>query len=247
MNLLRRITVGVALAALSVTSLAACSGDGDDKPSANTSADSDDDGKTSPEEVMAFAKAELDATSGVRLSLSTADEREDGDFLQRAEGVITNAPAFEGTADGRFLGFQAKDVEIRSVDGDFYVNAPIIGWDTYDPAELCAPDPALLLDPDTGVSNVLTAAEDLDEGEPRRAEDDNDVIVTPYTATVPGDAITNILPCAPGDTFDATFTFTGDGLLRAAELTGEFFSGGDDITYTIAITEYDVEQDITAP
>jgi len=240
MTLIRRAAVGAG-AALLTLSLSACSSDDSpDSPGGDTS-------DATPEEVLAQAKVELDETSGVRLSLSTEDERPDGDFLRSADGVITDAPAFQGTAGGRFLGFDAEDIEVRSVDGDFYVNAPIIGWDTYDPAELCAPDPALLLDPDTGVSNVLVAATDVEAGEQRRAADDNSVIVTPYTAAVPGDAVAAILPCAPGDSFAATFTVNEEGRLRAAELTGEFFSGGGEITYTIAVTEYGVTQEITAP
>lgn len=234
----RRLSAGSA-AALLVVSLSACSSGGD------ASAASED--AATPAEVMSAAKSTLDATSGVELSLSTEDERADGDFLKSAEGVITDVPAFQGTASGRFLGFDATDVEVRSVDGDFYVNAPLIGWDIYDPAELCAPDPATLLDPDTGVSNVLVAATDLLVEDQRRAEDDNSVVVTPYTGTVPGVAVTSLLPCAPGDSFDVTFTVDDQGRLRAADLTGQFFSGGADITYTIAITAYGVSQEITAP
>lgn len=235
---MRRIAAGAAVALLALP-LASCSGDA-------TSAGPGKDDPT-PEEVMAQAKAALDETSGVELSLSTEDDRTDGDFLKSAQGVITDAPAFQGTAGGRFLGFNAEDVEVRSVDGDFYIMAPVIGWDTYEPAELCAPDPALLLDPETGVSNVLIAATGLEVGDQRRAEDDNSVIVTPYTAAVPGKAVTSILPCAPGESFEATFTIDEEGRLRAADLTGKFFSGGGDITYTITISAYGVTQEITAP
>ncbi|CAN5312651.1 hypothetical protein BH09ACT12_BH09ACT12_14070 [soil metagenome] len=237
MTLMRRIAAVSTLALLALP-LTACGGDDPSDPGSDSA---------SPEEVMAAAKTALDETSGVKLSLSTEDERADGDFLKSAEGVITDAPAFQGTAGGRFLGFNAEDVEVRSVDGDFYINAPIIGWDTYDPAELCAPDPATLLDPEGGVSTVLVTATDLAAGDQRRAEDDNSVIVTPYTATVPGAAVKALLPCAPGNSFDASFTIDDDGRLRAADLTGEFFSGGGDITYTITISAYGVAQEITAP
>ncbi|WP_323793112.1 LppX_LprAFG lipoprotein [Nocardioides sp.] len=237
MTLIRRLVTGASTTLLSV-SLVACS--------SSDTGDAAQNGATA-EEVMSAAKSALDATSGVELSLTTEDQRDEGDFLRSAEGVITDAPAFQGTAGGRFLGFNAEDVEVRSVDGEFYVNAPVIGWDTYDPAELCAPDPATLLDPDTGVSNVLVAATDLEAGEQRRAEDDNSVVVTPYTATVPGTAVKAILPCAPDDSFEAVFTVDDEGRLRAADLTGVFFSGGDDITYTITVSAYGIAQEITAP
>ena len=241
MKSLRHTVAGVALATLCVTSFTACSGD--DKSSANSGAD----GKASPEEVMAFAKTKLDETSGVKLSLSTQDERASGDFLKHAEGTITDAPAFDGTAGGRFLNFDQDSVGVISVDGKFYVDVPVLGWQTFKPADLCAPDPALLLDPDTGVSNVLTASVGLEEGEPTRSESDNSVVVTPYSGTVPGEAVANILPCAPGDEFDVTFDITADGFLRSAAMTGEFFSGATDVTYTFDISDYDVEQEITAP
>jgi lipoprotein LprG len=95
---------------------------------------------------------------------------------------------------------------------------------------------------------VLTSAEDLEAGDAERGGEDNEEILTPYEGTVPGDAIQQILPCAEGEAFDATFRIDGDGYLRSADITGTFFpSVPDDITYTITVTEYDVERDITAP
>lgn len=237
---------GAALCTLALATLTACSGD-DDSPSGNQAADANGDDEVTPQEVLAYAKSLLDATSGVRLSLATDDTPDTDEYLKSAEGVITTAPAFEGKAAGKFMGFEASDIGIVSVDGEFYVDVPVVGYQTFDPDDLCAPDPALLLDPDDGVSGVLVAAEDLQEGESQRGGADNDEILTAYSGTVPGDAITNILPCAPGDSFDATFTITAEGQLRAAELTGEFFGGGGDLTYTIDISEYDVEQEISAP
>lgn len=245
MKTVLRVAAAAAATTLSLTSFVACSGD-DEKPSSNESADADGDDEVTPEEVMGFAKTILDETSGVRLTLATDDEPDTDAFLKSAEGVLTNAPAFDGTASGTFEGFPATDVGIISVDDQVYVDI-LGGWRDFEPEEFCAPDPALLLDPEAGVSTVLSSAEDLDEGESERGGEDNDEILTPYTGTVPGAAIKNILPCAPGDSYDATFTITADGELRQAVLTGEFFEGGGDLTYTIGIDEYDVEQEITKP
>ncbi len=249
MTPLRRLgqgATGAALAVLVLTTVTACSGD-DESPSGNQAADADGDDEVTPEEVLAYAKTLLDATSGVRLSLSTDDTPDTDEYLKSAAGVITTAPAFEGKAAGKFMGFEASDIGVVSVDGKFYIDVPVVGYQTFDPDDLCAPDPALLLDPDDGVSSVLTAAEDLEEGDSQRGGADNKEILTAYSGTVPGDAVTNILPCAPGDSFDATFTITPEGQLRAAEITGEFFGGGGELTYTIDISEYDVEQEISAP
>lgn len=229
---------GHAAAAVAVAALALSGCSGGDEPSTQ--------GK-SPDEVMQGAKKLLDETSGVDLSLSTDDEPSDGDYLASAEGTITDQPAFEGEVAGRVFGIPASGIDVIAVDGDVWVDVPIQGWGTYDPSKFCAPDPATLLDPDSGVSSVLTAATGLEAGDAERGGADNDEILTPYTGSVPGDAIRKILPCSQGDSFDATFRVDGDGYLRSADITGEFFSGVDDITYTIDVEDYDVEKDITAP
>lgn len=64
---------------------------------------------------------------------------------------------------------------------------------------------------------------------------------------MPGDTVRNILPCAEGDAFDATYRIDADGRLVQAEITGAFFPDTDAITYTIDVLAYDVEKDISAP
>lgn len=226
------------LAVLAIATLSGCAGGGSD--------DSETEGK-SPDEVMAGAKELLDGTSGVDMRLATDDEPADGDYLASAEGTITTQPAFEGEIAGRVFGIPASNIDVIAVDGDVWVDVPIQGWTTYDPAKFCAPDPATLLDPESGVSSVLTAATDLEAGDAERGGADNEQILTPYSGSVPGDAIRAILPCAEGDAFDATFRVDDDGYLRSVDLTGAFFPGTDDITYTIDVEQYDVERDISAP
>lgn len=223
---------------VAVALLAGCTGGGDEPATEGQS----------PEDVMAAAKDTLDETSGVRVSMST-DEDPGGDYLSEATGVIVaDPPAFEGTISGRVSGFPGDDIGVVSVDGDVYIDVPLVGWtDEYQPDAFCAPDPALLLDPDTGVSSVLTAATDLSEGEAERNEDDASVVITPYTGTVPGDAIRDILPCTEGDDVEATFEIDEDGRLVTTDITGAFFPDADPVTYRISIDEYDVTADITAP
>lgn len=244
---LRHLATAVLLGGMAVTTLTSCSG-GDDPVTNNEDLDDDGDGDVSPEEVMAAAKAKLDETSGVEITLSTDDEPDDGDYLASAEGtLIADPPSFEGEVDGRVMGVSAADIAVVSVDGDLYVKIPVLGWDELDPEEFCAPDPGTLLDPDTGVSPILTATEDLEAGESELGGDDNDETLTPFTGTVPGDTVRNILPCAEGDAFDATYRIDADGRLTDAEITGAFFPDMDAITYTIEVQDYDVEKDITAP
>lgn len=246
-SLIRRLAAAALVGGLATTSFAACTG-GEDPVTENDELDGDGDGEVTPEEVMVGAKEKLDATTGVELSLSTGDEPDSGDYLASAEGtLIADPPAFEGDVAGRVMGADASDISVVSVGGDLYVEVPVLGWQTFDPADFCAPDPATLLDPQTGVSPILTATEDLEEGESELGGDDNEETLTPFTGTVPGDSVRNILPCAEGEKFDATYRVDADGYLTEAEITGEFFPGMDAITYTIAVEDYDVEQEISAP
>lgn len=243
----RRLAAAALVGGLAVTSFAACTGSDDDPVAENSELDGDGDGEVTPEEVMAAAKEQLDSTSGVELRLATDDQPDDGNYLASAEGTLTAEPAaFEGSVSGRVMGIEAGDIGVVAVDGDVWIDA--LGWtNQYDPEDFCAPDPATLLDPETGVSPILTATEDLEAGEAERGGEDNQDVLTPYSGTVPGDTIRNILPCAEGDTFDATYRIDADGRLAEAEITGAFFPGLDEITYTIEVLDYDVEKDITAP
>lgn len=243
----RRLAAAVLVGGLTTVSFTACTGGGD-PVTENKDLDDDGDGEVSPEEVMTAAKEKLDTTSGVHVSLSTDDEPDSGDFLASADGTIVADPAaFEGEVGGRVMGVEASEIPVVSVDGDLYVEVPVLGWQEVDPSEFCAPDPAQLLDPDAGVSPILTATEDLEEGESELGGEDNKETLTPFTGTLSGDTVRNILPCAEGEEFEATYRIDTDGYLTDAEITGEFFPDMDAITYVIEVEEYDVEQEISAP
>jgi lipoprotein LprG len=243
MSFLRRTT---AVSVLVLTAAFGFTGCSDDGPSSNPAADSDGDDEVTPQEVLAFAKDKLGETSGVDLTLSTDDAPDSEAYLAKASGVITaDPPAFQGKASGTFDGLPASDVDIVSVDGKVYAKI-FGGFQDFD-LPRCVPDPGGLLDPDKGFATVLTQAQEVEAGKAVRGGADNDEVLTPYSAVVPGKAVQNLLPCAPGDEFVATFTVDDEGLLRTAEITGQFFEGAGDLTYTIAIDSYDIDKAITKP
>lgn len=231
-----RVAAALLTGLFAVTGLAACSGDdaakGDDWSDAG-----------------AKAKKLLDETSGISVSISTGDDP-GVDYLSAASGtIVADPPAFEGTANGSVSGVPVTGVPVISVGGTMYINHPLLGgWsDRFQPEDLCAPDPALLLDPDSGVSSVLTSSDDVKAGKSERGGKDNKETFHTYSGTATGDSIRAILPCAEGDDFAATYRVDDDGRLRTARLTGVFFPDSEEVTYTIDVTEYDVEKDISAP
>jgi lipoprotein LprG len=199
----------------------------------------------SPEEVLAAAKTTLDETSGVRVSLSTEKLPPTVDGILEAEGVGTHDPAFEGDLKVASGGVTA-DVPVIAAQGKVFAKLPFTTqYVEVDPAAYAAPDPAGLMEPEGGLSSLLTAAEDVEEGEQVRSGED---VLASYKGTVPGDAVASVIPSASADqAFEATFTVDEEDRLREAVLTGPFYPEADDVTYTITFEEYDTSADITLP
>lgn len=223
------LAAGVLL--LPVTACSDDSGGGDDTP---------------PEDVLAAAETTLDETSGVRITLDTDNLPDGVTGIEEAEGVGTHAPAFEGTITVNLSG-QAFEVPVVAVDGDVHVQLPLTqGFQVVDPADYGAPDPARLMDPDTGFSALLAETTDLERGDSVRGGEDNDEILTEFSGTVAGDVVSNIIPTASGD-FDVVYTITDDDELRSARITGVFYEDSEAMSYTLGFEDYGTEQDITAP
>jgi lipoprotein LprG len=233
----RAAGVPLALALAGTLALAACSGDGDTKVT--------DD--MTPEEVLSAAATTLGETSGVDLTLSTEDLPSGITGITRAAGVATNAPAFEGTITVVLSG-QSVDVPVIAVDGVVNAQIPFTdGWQDVDPADYGAPDPATLINADTGFGSLLGVTSDLEEGDSVRGGADNTEVLTTFTGTVPGDAMKKVIPSSSGDSFDAEYLVSDDGELRQAVLTGVFYPNSAEMTYTVDFADYGTSKDIVAP
>ncbi len=233
------IARAAALALLGSLALTACTGDGDKAVTEDTS----------PEEVLAAAATTLSETSGVNLTLSTAglpDGVSAG--ILKADGVATDAPAFEGMITVLFAG-QSVQVPVIAVDGKVNAVLPFTdgSYQDIDPADYGAPDPAQLVSADSGFGSLLGVTTDLEEGESVRGGSDNSEVLTTFTGTVPGDAMKKVIPSSSGDAFDAEYLVSDDGELRQAVLTGVFYKGSDEMTYTVDIADYGTTKDIVAP
>ena len=137
----------------------------------NKSADVDDDGDVSAEEVLELARTTFDETSGVSLSLTTDDLPDGVDGLVNAEGVATHAPAFEGVATVSLSGSPFNVDPLVAVDGKVFASIPGVPiTQEIDPAEYGAPDPAQLMDTEEGFSSILTETDERRGGRdgPRR-------------------------------------------------------------------------------
>ena len=200
----------------------------------------------SPSEALAKARQTLSDTSGVQLSLSTGDLPDGVQGIKAAQGVVTDAPAFDGTLTVALKAGQFP-VPVRAVGGKVYAQIPLTpGWSEVNPADYGAPDPSQLISDDQGLPAILAATTDPQQGDQVRGGQDNKDILTTYTGSVPGDAVAHIIPGASGD-FGASYELDSGGQLVQAALTGVFYSGSPSMTYTLTLSDYGTTQDITAP
>lgn len=233
MDRVRRGTASLAALAALTTSLAACSGGGGQES------------EETPDDVLAAAKAALDETSGVTLSLTTQELPDGVDGVLEATGVATRAPAFDGDLVVMVNGLEV-DVPVVSVDSTVWARLPFTrSFSKVNPADYGAPDPAGLMEPDSGLSSWLTAATDVEEGDRVR---DGEVVLSSYTATLPGRVVDAVIPSADEDaTFPATFRIDQDGRLRAVDVSGPFYGPKGAVDYTVSLDDYGTDQDIRAP
>jgi lipoprotein LprG len=216
--------------------LAGCTGGGDDTSGTDTAA---------LQQRLDTAKKAIDDAETVQVSLAT-DQVPDGvSGLLSAKGTGNHSPAFQGDVKVS-TGGATISAEVVAVDGKVYAKTGITPvFLTIDPATLKAPDPAGLLDPDTGLTQILAQTKSLEEG--KRSRDGKDVL-TSITGTLPGSVVAKIIPSASTqDTFDVTYRLTDDDELRDATMSGPFYGDGTDVTYTVRLTTSDEPVDITAP
>lgn len=191
------------------------------------------EGKT-PRQVLAAAKAKFDAAQSVQLTIITDDEPK-GDGLLSASGTLTRQPAFEGEADVVYRGIRAT-IPATAIGNDVYVKLPLTtGYSKIDPADFGIPNPADFIDPDQGISTLLTKLKGLKkEGQKR----DGDVILTEYSGTLTAESIKSAIGLGADGDFDTVVGIDQDGEIHGLQVTGPFFGKGTTVTYRISISDY---------
>jgi lipoprotein LprG len=228
----RPATPGGGLAAALLLALAGCTGGSEPDP--------DLAGLSAPEliQVTADEMAELET---VRLTV-TVDSEQLGLPLRRLEGQVTRGGDAAGTALMEQFG-QLLEVEFVVVGDDFYFQ--LLGaWQHLSrrDAVALALDPAVILDPDRGVADLLRTAT-----EPA-------IVATPdasasgmyeVAAAVDAERASALVPGVPGVLEGLTATLFIDPqrpLLR--QVVFDLVGGG---TVTVELSDFDADADIRAP
>lgn len=197
-------------------------------------------------DLLQRAKTTLDETSSLHFVLTSEGAPTTGTALTGGEGDVLRPASFEGTLQVLAAG-SSLDLAVVSVDGTVYAQLPFTsGYSEVDPAQFGFGDPGALLDPDTGISQLLAEADSAQLGEERRVDGE---VVREVTAELPGELVEQVLTSAdPAQPVQARFSVVPDsGELRRAELTGPFYASGQDATFTIELSDPGADVEITAP
>jgi len=224
----------VAFALVTPALVAGCGGDDADKAAQKT-----------PAQVMQTAKKNFDEASSVRIALSTESTPTTGNGVLGATGEVNQDPAVEGDVKVVLNGLTAT-VPVTSVGGKVYAKLPLqTKYAVIDPAEYGAPDPADFADPEEGLSGLLAKVDGLKRGKQTRSAD---TILTSYSGTLPGTAIKKIIPSAVAqESYETSIGVDEKGYANTVKVTGPFFSGSEDVSYDVLLTEYGRDVEIAVP
>src|SRR3954447_469617 len=225
-----RRAVAPLLAAAVLAGLVSCSGGSDE----------------SAPDLLSRAKKTLDDAPSAHFVLDSDGVPSTGTFLVGGKGDIERPSSFQGTLEVQ-TGGSTADLKVISAEATVYAQLPFVPtYATIDPAQFGFGDPGALLDPGTGISQLLAKAESAKLGEEKRIGGE---VVQEVTAEIPGDLVGQILTSKdPSKPVDARFSIaTKTGELRRAELTGPFYEAGKDATFTLELTDFGADVHITAP
>lgn len=202
--------------------------------------------ETDARAVLQQGKQSIDAASAVHFNLTSSNAQGSGTLITGADGDAHRPDGFRGTLTVVQSGFNVT-VHIISAQGFFFVQLPFTStYSPTDPSKYGFGNPATLLDPNLGLSSLVTSAitAKMSDRDRYNGEELYEVDVT-----LPGDKVAALLTSA-----DKTQTVTGrigvnvdTHQIRRVVLTGPFFDKQKTSTYTLVLDKYGENVSITPP
>jgi hypothetical protein len=203
-------------------------------------------GDSAPD-LLASAKKTLDSTKALHFVLSsTGVPATAASALTGGEGDMKRPSSFQGTLKVQLVGSRV-DLKVVSMAGTVYAQLPFASsYSTIEPKSFGFGDPGALLDPKTGISQLLTAAQHPTLGAEKRVGGE---VVRQVTADLPGQLVADLLTSKdPSKPVHAVMSVaTESGQLRRVALTGPFFAADQDGTYTLELSKFGADVTITPP
>ncbi len=191
-------------------------------------------------------KRVIDNSPAVHFHLTSSAAQGSGTLITGADGDAHRPDGFRGTLTVVQSGFNVT-VHIISAQGYFYVQLPFSSaYTPTDPAKYGFGNPATLLDPNQGLSTLLTSATSASMADRDRYNGEE---LYEINAQLPGDKVASLLTSA--DKTQAVSGVIGIDVdthqIRRVVLTGPFFSATQKSTYTLILDKYGENVSITPP
>jgi len=193
-------------------------------------------------------KAAVDAAGALHFTLTSKDSPTTGTatFITAGEGDAQRPNALQGTLQVVFNGLPLRLAVVAS-GGTFYVKLPFSsGYESTEPDKYGFGDPSKLLDPQSGLSSLVTRATGATlDGRDRLGDEELDEV----RVTLPGKAVADLLTSADAskEVQGRIGLVTGSHEVRRVVLTGPFFDAHQSSTYTLILDRYGETVQITAP
>ena len=199
-----------------------------------------------PSRLLRDAKASIDAAPAVHFTLTSQGVTGSGTLITGGQGDARRPNSFAGSLSVVVAGFPVT-VNIVSTGGAFYAQTPLSStYDKTDPSAYGFGDPAQLLDPNHGLSSLLTACTgaanqgaDLLDGEQ----------LDEVSCSMPGSLVAKLLTSADASQ-QVQATVGVDATthqLRRVALVGPFFDKSHPSTFTVVLDKYGENVSITPP
>lgn len=200
-----------------------------------------------PEEYLTEARETLIDAGSIHLTLTGSDlpEQEESYIISADGQGSMSPPAFKGKFTARFRGVQA-DMPAVAVEGKLFVKLPFAPSHVeLDPATFNVPDPATLLDKDSGLVSLLSDTEDPKLGERIRIEKE---VARQIVGTLPADAVRRVLTIGHTEQpFDVTYGIVEDNTeVRTVAIRGQFYPPVTS-SYSLTLDRYGEQVAIERP
>ncbi len=199
-----------------------------------------------PAQLLRDAKQSVDSASSLHFTLTSANVAGTGTLISGGQGVAKRPDGFAGTLTVVAAGFTVS-VDVVSIGGVFYARTPLgSGFDKTDPAKYGFGDPGKFLDPNNGLSSLLSVCSSPSNGNGDRLNGEQ---LDEVTCAMPGARVAALLTSAdPSQPVQATVGVDSTThQLRRVVMVGPFFDKAHPSTFTVVLDNYGQNVTITPP
>ncbi|MBJ7594606.1 MAG: LppX_LprAFG lipoprotein [Candidatus Dormibacteraeota bacterium] len=199
-----------------------------------------------PAQLLRDAKQSIDSASALHFTLTSQGAVGNGTLITGGQGDARRPDSFTGSLSVVAAGFPVT-VNVVSTGGVFYAQTPLTPrYERTDPSAYGFGDPAQFLDPNHGLSSLLTSCSGATN---KSADLLNGEQLDEVGCSIPGALVAKLLTSAdPSQAVQATVGVdAGTHQLRRVSLVGPFFDKAHASTFTVVLDKFGENVTITPP